>query len=150
MALTQDKRSTIGMDREAASLTWFTASDPIATEPGADTSYHCRIYVPFAHRLQDAYVTNTDVDKTGTITVTLLQADDTDAKAGTAVGTAITPSAATADVVTVNQVTLANSDKAAVTAGRCYFLSITGTNAADRFEEPTLTIGVTPTAQSRL
>lgn len=135
--------------REQANLIWFAANLDLETLPGDNDSAGeqiCRILVPFPHSLREAWFGCDDINNSGTITATLKQADSGDAKAGTTVGTALsdTDLAATSDTFLALQITLAASDKAVVTAGRFYFITLVGTNSSDLVDNPMLSIGVLP------
>lgn len=129
--------------RRTTNARWLQAYDPIATKPG-DGQYHtCRILVPYAHRLHRAIVSFTDIDVVSATVALLVQADDTDAKAGTAVGS-IAVLTADADLVSVQELTLAESDRLTSPANRVYALRLNGADAGDFAEQPVLAILVEP------
>lgn len=115
---------------------------------GADFSstdrYTCRILVPFAHKLITAKLYFQKTVTTGTVTVTLKQADVGDGRGGAIVGTALnnTDLGDVTDTNTKIDFVLAVSDKLIAGAHRTYFLVITATNSADRVDEPMLVIEV--------
>lgn len=129
----------------------FVAVDPLLTAPGNATYNTCGIYVPYRHKLCRAFMTCADLDNTGTMTATLKAALSGGARAGVTVGTAISDAllAATADIVSVFEIALAQADNAERAATR-YHLSLVGTNAGDIIEHPTLTLLVIPTHRKRV
>lgn len=132
--------------RRTTLMLYLSAYDPSVAAPGNATVNTCRILVPFKHILRRAWLTCTDIDNVGAVTAELRQADDGDAKAGTIVGTALsdTQLAATADLITVLEFTLAAADKVSAPANRVYHVALIGTNAGDLIEQPTLDIEVQP------
>ena len=127
---------------------WLTAHDPLLTKPGSSTYVTCFITVPFAHKLVKASLTTEDIDNVGALTVDLMQADPGDAKAGTSVDQLDdTEMASTTDTVEQLDFTLSGSDLDPTSAGRRYWLEITGDNASDRVEGPALSIFIEPVAR---
>lgn len=123
---------------------FFCGYDTILTKPGNSTYTTCHIVVPFFHRLIAAWMAVTDLDNVGAVTCNLMQTDDGDAKAGTSID-AFTDGdlAATSDVISILRFDGINAaDQAVVSAGRVYFLSMTGNDAGggDHLENPMLTI----------
>ncbi len=127
----------------------FSASDPLLTKPGNSTYVTCSITVPFAHRLLKAFASGIDVDKTGTFTYQVMQADDGDAVAGTIVGSAVT-GADSSGTAQVDEITLVAADKVATAGSRMYWLSLTGTDANDKLHAPVLNLLVQPVTRSTL
>lgn len=131
---------------------WFSAGDPLITKPAdsSGTAYlTASITVPYAHRLLKASVAGIDVDKTGTFTVSLFQADDGDAKAGTIVGSAITMADSSA-LAKIQAFTLVAADRVETAGERMYWLSLLGTDANDLLHMPCLALCVQPVTRSTL
>lgn len=102
----------------------------------------CRLVIPVGHLLTAAWVYTTEVVTTGTLEVRLKKVDPRDARGGSDVAELINN-----DDVTPRSATVARYDfvlldfaKALAPAERTYFVSILGTNAADRFNEPLLVV----------
>jgi hypothetical protein len=79
---------------------------------------------------------------TGTVTASLRQSDDGDTYTGSLVGTALnnTTLGAETSKTTRIEIELADEDKVVAPANRCYHLTLTATNAADRINHPILVL----------
>lgn len=136
---------------------WFPAHDPRITLPGAvGTNKVCFVTVPFAHHLLRAVTSSADRDRTGNHVVSLYEADDGDAKAGTfiaAAGTLVGGFLLAVDsggTAVVNEFVLTNAHKLATAGARTYWLDIGGTDANDLNHRPQLALLVEPVIRSVL
>jgi hypothetical protein len=116
--------------------------DKITGDLTAGPIYVCRLTIPRSHKLLRAWVYTQNVVLTGTVEVRLRKADRMDSRGGAEIAELIDN-----DDLTARSATNARYDfvlldfaKEIAPAERMYFLSLTGTNAADRFDEPLLVV----------
>lgn len=114
--------------------------DPNTAAFNSADLHTCRLIVPYVHQLIEAWLITTSVIHTGTVTAALRQSDNGDGYAGVLVGTALTNSTLGAEtsVTTIIPIVLAAADKVLAPAFRCYHLTLTATDAADRVNHPIL------------
>lgn len=114
----------------------------LASPIGQATVHCCRVIVPEAHRLSAATAWFQNVATVGTVTCKLKQSDTGDARTGALVGAALNNATLMdyASVSTKYDFSLAATDKAIAPANRMYFLTLAGTDPADRLDEPILMI----------
>lgn len=124
--------------------TFFQSFDQQRAAINSTDLVTCRVVVPFAHKLKSATLYTHTVVTTGTVTTTLKQADDGDARAGVTVGVALdnTTLAAHGNVSKKTEFVLKAADMGVAPAGRLYFIVASGTDAADRVDDPLLVIEV--------
>lgn len=120
------------------------ATDPSTAAFNSTDRYSNRCVVPFAHTVVAAYLFTLNTVTTGTVEIQLKKVDVGDARGGANVGTKLQNSDIDA-ATSVNKkftLTLSADDKGVSPAFRQYFVVSTGTNSADRFDEPTLVLEV--------
>ena len=133
----------------ASKSAYYQCHDPAnGAQPGGEN--RCRITVPNAHTLVWARIRFQHMVATGTLTVTLRSSDPGDARAGRAAATSLdnddlNPGTITlANIHNVFEFVLTDDAKAAASpANRNYWVTLTGTNAADRLDWPTLELMTT-------
>lgn len=116
--------------------------DKITGDITSGPIYVCRTVISRAHKLLAARVYVQNVVLTGTVEVRLRKADRLDSRGGSEVAELIDNDELTARA-SVNaryDFVLLDFAKEAAPAERMYFLSLTGSNAADRFDEPLLVL----------
>jgi hypothetical protein len=138
----QPADGTLGTDDVAIFGVWleYTKASPI----WKTNTYCCRLMVPYVHKLSTAKLYSQNIVTTGTVQVQLRQTDPGDGRGGALVGDVLENDDLD-DVSSVNtkyDFTLYAADKRLAPALRQYFLVITGTDPADRVDEPTLVLEV--------
>lgn len=130
---------------------WLTGSSSSLDKPGAASTPLCPIVVPFDHILRKAIMACNEIEKAGTLTVDLVEADDGDAESGTSIDQLVNATLVdSSDKVAVHEFTIATADKGSRDANKLYWLSAVGTNAADLLHQPCLSICVEPISRSTL
>jgi N-formylglutamate amidohydrolase len=126
------------------STEFLQSYDPTIAAFNTANLHTCRLIVPFVHKLVSAYLVTTNVVHTGTVTAALRQSDHLDTYSGALVGTALnnTTLGAETSKTTKIEIALADADKQVAPAFRCYHLTLTATDAADRINHPLLLIEV--------
>lgn len=131
----------------ASENVFFQAYDPVTgAQPGG--ARRCKIWVPFVHTLVSARVAFSNVVATGDLTVSLRIAYRQDSAGGRKLGSDLDDDDLTPAGLTVASVynwfswVLAGDDLATYPAWTLYFITTTGTNAADRLDEPLLMVEV--------
>lgn len=107
--------------------------------------YGCKIWVPYAHKLVAARVYTPNVVTTGIVEVKLMKTAVGFPRGGALVGVKLENDVLDGpktNVVTRYDITLTAADKLLTPEWQQYFLFVSGTDNADRFEEPTLAIEV--------
>lgn len=104
--------------------------------------YVCRLVIPVAHLLTAAWVYTQEVVTTGTLEVRLRKADVRDPRGGAAIAELIDNDDVTtqADENVRFDFVLLDHAKELAPAERMYFLSLTGSDSADRCNEPLLIV----------
>lgn len=138
----QPTDGTLGTDDVAIYAAWleYTRSSMI----WKTNTYVCRILVPIAGKLSKARMYAQNIVTTGTVLVQLRQTDPGDGRGGALVGK-ILENDDLSDVSSVStklDFVLSAGDKMVAPANRQYFLVITGTDPADRVDEPMLVLEV--------
>lgn len=117
--------------------------DKITGDLTAGPIYVCRQTIQRNHTLLRAWVYVQNVVFTGVVEVRLRKADRMDGRAGSDIAKVLTNDdfeALTSVNVRYDFLLLDFVQNLAAPAERMYFLSLSGTNAADRFDEPLLVV----------
>ena len=105
--------------------------------------YVCRLVIPRAHKVLAAWVYTQNLVTTGTVEILLRKSDRLDTRGGSEIADKLENDDFT-DRASINArydfVLLDFAKGVAAPPERMYFLSLSGTNAADRFDEPLLVI----------
>jgi hypothetical protein len=141
----QPTDGTLGTDDVVIYAAWleYTRSSML----WKTNTYVCRILVPIAHKLSKARLYAQNIVTTGAVLVQLRQTDPGDGRGGALVGTKLENDdlSDVSSVSTKLDFVLSGDDKKVAPANRQYFLVITGTDPADRVDEPTLVLEVDDT-----
>ncbi len=107
-----------------------------------NTNYVCRLVIPRAHKLLKAWVYVQNVVFTGTVEVRLRMTDRLGARGGSDIAELVDNDDLTArsSINARYDFVLLDFAKEQAPAERMYFLSLSGTNPADRFDEPLLVL----------
>lgn len=118
--------------------TWDKITGDLTSGP----IYVCRNTIQRPHKVLRSWVYVQNVVFTGTVEVRLRKADRMDGRAGSDIAKVLTNDDLEA-LTSINaryDFLLLDFAKLAAPAERMYFLSLSGTNAADRFDEPLLVV----------
>ena len=123
-------------------MAWLQAFDKNTGDITSGPIYLCRLTVPYNHKLKAAWVYVHNVVFTGTVEVRLRYVDPRGSRGGSDAAEELTNDDFTArsSIVDRYDFVLLDFAKEVAPAQRCYFLSISGTDTADRFDEPLLVI----------
>lgn len=116
--------------------------DKITGDITSGPIYICRMVIPRSHRLIAAWTYVQNVVLTGTVEVRLRKADRLDSRGGSEIAELIDNGEllARASINARYDFVLLDFAKERAPSERMYFLSLTGSNAADRFDEPLLVL----------
>ena len=128
---------------------WLQAQDRVAGTAAFNSTdvLTCRITVPYAHKLEEAFLFVENTVLTGDLEIFLMRVDPNDARTAAEIGVKLENAdinegvAISAKHVKID-ILLGDDDKGVAPANRQYLLKLTSTNSADRFEEPQLMIKV--------
>ena len=136
-------------DYDGQNLIWFSQSCLVTTLPAAATAQYqtvgLSILVPFVHRLRIARSHANNTVKTGSIVVSLVKFVHDQAAASPTVASDLITVAVASAATDINIITLTTTpadDEAEQVADTVYSIQVTGTNSADRWDDPSLVIGV--------
>lgn len=140
------KAGEVGTDDTLIYAVWieYTALSSEVAIDGTDR-IACRINVPYAHKLVSASLITENIVQVGTLAATLKQTDLGDARGGATLGTALDNTTLEPDNTNRHKrldFVLKDEDLLTAPANRCYFVTLTGTDPADRITEPQLMIEV--------